>query len=82
MQPLEDFFLYVRNPFPMTADLPLEKRFYVKTPLHSIRYLITFSSTASNSFGVDGGQFVCLFVGFYGTSTLLGYLMPNPFLCK
>ena len=26
--------------------------------------------------------FVCLFVGFYGISTLLSYLMPNPFLCK
>ena len=22
------------------------------------------------------------FVGFYGISTLLGYLTPNPFLCK
>ena len=22
------------------------------------------------------------FVGFYGISTFVGYLMPNPFLCK
>ena len=22
------------------------------------------------------------FVGFYGISTIVGYLMPNPFLCK
>ncbi len=26
-------------------------------------------------------QFVCLF-GFYGISTLVGYLIPNPFLHK
>ena len=25
---------------------------------------------------------VCLFVGFYGISTFVGYLTPNPFLCK
>ena len=25
---------------------------------------------------------VGLFVGFYGISTLVGYLTPNPFLCK
>ena len=22
------------------------------------------------------------FIGFYGKSTFVGYLMPNPFLCK
>ena len=26
--------------------------------------------------------FVCLFVGFYDISTFVGYLTPNPFLCK
>ena len=26
--------------------------------------------------------FVCLFVGFYGISTFVGYLTPNLFLCK
>ena len=27
-------------------------------------------------------RYVCLSVGFYGISTLVGYLTPNPFLCK
>ena len=26
--------------------------------------------------------FLVWFVGFYGLSTLVGYLTPNPFLCK
>ena len=26
--------------------------------------------------------YVCLFVWFYGISTFVGYLTPNPFLCK
>ena len=28
------------------------------------------------------GWLVGWFVGFYGISTFIGYLMPNPFLCK
>ena len=27
-------------------------------------------------------ELVCWFVGFYGISTFVGYLTPNPFLCK
>ncbi len=28
------------------------------------------------------GGWMVWFVGFYGISTFVGYLMPNPFLCK
>ena len=29
-----------------------------------------------------GDQGLVWFVGFYGISTFVGYLMPNPFLCE
>ena len=31
---------------------------------------------------VNGCKFLVWFVGFYGISTFVGYLTPNPFLCK
>ena len=31
---------------------------------------------------LNSNTHVCLFVGFYGISTFVGYLMPNPFSCK
>ena len=43
-----------------------------------------FTVTSRSNFGVyvllNFGLFV--FVGFYGISTFVGYLTPNPFLCK
>ena len=34
------------------------------------------------SYMVEYGFGLVWFVGFYGISTFVGYLMPNPFLCK
>ena len=40
--------------------------------------------TEENNFAKGKSKRICLvwFVGFYGISTFVGYLTPNPFSCK
>ena len=36
----------------------------------------------SSSNNCNSNMMVGWFIGFYGISTFVGYLTPNPFLCK
>ena len=51
---------------------------------HLLGFGIYFSTFADiyPIFISDGSFGLVWFVGFYGISTFVGYLMPNPFLCK
>ena len=46
-------------------------------PIHRTLIGTTFAGQ-----GEGGSNGLVLFVGFYGISTFVGYLTPNPFLCK
>ena len=63
--------LNVKTVLFQTIQFSIQKTVPFQTILFSI----------STQFKCKNSSIVCLF-GFYGISTLVGYLMPNPFLCK
>ena len=66
----------------MSTQFYCQKHFYFKL-FKQLYITIQFSvSTVSMTKTVQFQIIQFRFVGFYGISTFVGYLTPNPFLCK